>query len=137
MHYHYRPHYHDLRRYPEHATAAERARLEAAFDRLFATRTGYGALDERITLTRAKQAQLLAVLAHPELPLHNNPAELAARQRVRQRDVSFGPRTADGTRVGYLPVVGGDDQKAGREFLPLHPRPHLRGRRGGRAGGHH
>jgi len=39
---------------------------------------------------------LLKVLAHPEIPLHNNPAELGARQRVRKRDISFGPRTADG-----------------------------------------
>ena len=77
----------------------ERTRLETAFDRLFATRTGYWALDARIGLTRAKKAELLAVLEHPELPLHNNPAELAARQRVRKRDVSFGPRTAEGTRA--------------------------------------
>jgi hypothetical protein len=38
-------------------------------------------------------------LKHPELPLHNNPAELGARQRVRKRDVSFGPRTEDGIRA--------------------------------------
>jgi len=36
---------------------------------------------------------LLCVLAHPEVPLHNNPAELGARQRVRKRDVSFGLRS--------------------------------------------
>jgi hypothetical protein len=91
--------YHDLRRYQEQPTLEERQRLAAAFDRLFATRTGYLALDERIALTRAKQAELLAVLEHPEVPLHNNPAELAARQRVRKRDVSFGPRTGEGTRA--------------------------------------
>lgn len=28
--------------------------------------------------------------------MHNNPAALAARQRVRKRDISFGPRTPDG-----------------------------------------
>jgi hypothetical protein len=39
------------------------------------------------------------VLAHPEVPLHNNLAELGARQRVRKRDVSFGPRTAAGARA--------------------------------------
>lgn len=39
------------------------------------------------------------VLAYPELPLHNNPAELGARQRVRKRDVSFGPRTQAGVRA--------------------------------------
>jgi hypothetical protein len=31
-------------------------------------------------------------MAHPEAPLHNNPAELGARQRARTRDISFGPR---------------------------------------------
>lgn len=35
----------------------------------------------------------------PELPLHNNPAELGARGRVRKRDVSFGPRTEDGKQA--------------------------------------
>jgi len=29
-------------------------------------------------------------------PLHNNPAELGARHRVRKRDVSFGPRSHAG-----------------------------------------
>ena len=31
--------------------------------------------------------------------MHNNPAELAARQRVRKRDISFGPRTPDGVEA--------------------------------------
>jgi len=75
---------------------AERARLDAAFDTLFARRTGYWHLDERITTTAAKKAALLCVLDHPEVPLHNNPAELGARQRVRKRDVSFGPRSRAG-----------------------------------------
>jgi hypothetical protein len=88
--------YHELRRYQEQPTTEERRRLEAGFDRLFAQRAGYRALDERIVLTRAKKAQLLMVLEHPEIPLHNNAAELGARQRVRKRDVSFGPRTAEG-----------------------------------------
>ena len=53
-------------------------------------------MDDRIVKTRAKKDALLMVLKHPELPLHNNSAELAARRRVRKRDVSFGPRTEDG-----------------------------------------
>jgi hypothetical protein len=91
--------YAELLAYRQQPSAAERRRLAAAFDRLFATETGYGALDERIALTRAKKAALLRVLEYPELPLHNNPAELGARQRVRKRDVSFGPRTAEGVRA--------------------------------------
>src|SRR5215475_8128774 len=74
----------------------EAARLERAFEAVFTTVTGYNALDERIAKTHAKKGCLLMVLAHPEIPLHNNPAELGARARVRKRDVSFGPRTRDG-----------------------------------------
>ncbi len=61
--------------------------------------TGYEELDKRIARTKAKKDSLLLVLAYPELPLHNNPAELGARQRVRKRDVSFGARTEAGVRA--------------------------------------
>ncbi len=91
--------YAELLAYRQQPTAAERVRLAAQFDRLFATETGYAALDERIALTRAKKVPLLQVLDHPEIPLHNNPAELGARQRVCKRDVSFGPRTNEGVRA--------------------------------------
>src|SRR5438105_807882 len=77
----------------------EAARLERAFETVFTTVTGYNALDERIAKTHAKKSWLLMVLAHPEIPLHNNPAELGARARVRKRDVSFGPRTRDGAKA--------------------------------------
>lgn len=91
--------YADLLAYREQPTAAERVRLTAAFDTLFATTTDYWALNDRIAKTRVRKAVLLAVLAHPEIPLHNNLAELGARQRVRKRDVSFGPRTAEGAKA--------------------------------------
>jgi hypothetical protein len=39
------------------------------------------------------------VLAHPEVPLHNNPAEPDARARVRKRVVSYGPRSRAGART--------------------------------------
>lgn len=88
--------YRELRTYQQTPTAAERERLDAAFDTLFATRTGYVHLDRLIAKTQAQKAILLRVLEHPELPLHNNAAELAVRQRVRKRDVSFGPRSEVG-----------------------------------------
>ncbi len=91
--------YHQLLAYRCAPTSDERARLERAFDTLFATTTGYWALDDRIAKTRAKKAELLQVLDHPELPLHNNDAELGARMRVRKRDVSFGPRTRAGAHA--------------------------------------
>ncbi len=91
--------YDELLAYREHPTESERDRLWAKFDELCSTKTGYYGLDDRIEKTKGKKTTLLMVLVHPEIPLHNNPAELGARQRVRKRDVSFGPRVRDGTRA--------------------------------------
>ena len=54
-------------------------KLRQEFDELFATRTGYDALDDRIAKTAAKKDELLTVLSHPSTPLHNNASELGAR----------------------------------------------------------
>ena len=70
--------------------------MRVAFDDLFGQTSGYHQLDERLALTRAKKEALLMVLSHPEILLHNNPAELGARQRVRKRDVSLQARTTAG-----------------------------------------
>jgi hypothetical protein len=96
---HFWDYYHELLAYKQSPSEAERARLEAVFDELFATQTGYEALDERIAKTRVKKQSLLLVLEYPELPLHNNASELGVRRRVRKRDVSFGPRTEAGKRA--------------------------------------
>jgi hypothetical protein len=72
------------------------AQLSDGFEVLFSQKTGYERLDQRIAETHSKKVNLLHVLLHPEIPLHNNPAELGARQRVRKRDVSFGPRSQAG-----------------------------------------
>ncbi len=39
------------------------------------------------------------MLEHPEIPLHNNESELGARQQVRKKDISFGPRSDDGVKA--------------------------------------
>jgi hypothetical protein len=110
--------YDELLAYRQQPTAADRARLDAHFDALFATQTGYWALDERIRLTRTKKACLLLVLAHPELPLHNNPAELGARQRVRKRAISCGPRTAEGVHAwDTFQSLGATARKLGVNFF--------------------
>jgi hypothetical protein len=95
----YWDYYHQLLAYREKPTAEECKRLESEFDILFATKTGYDDLNQRIAMTCAKKTSLLQVLQHPELPLHNNASELAVRQRVRKRDVSFGPRTQLGLQA--------------------------------------
>jgi len=91
--------YRQLLAYRDAPSPAAAGRLRRSFDRLFATETGYAALDRRIALTRGHKAALLQVLDHPEVPLHNNPAELAVRRRVRKRKVSYGPQSAAGVRA--------------------------------------
>ena len=91
--------YDQLLVYREDHSPPEADRLRAEFDTIFGQTTGYDDLDKRIAKTLAKKERLLTVLDFPELPLHNNPAELAARQRVRKRDISFGPRTPDGVEA--------------------------------------
>ncbi|MCX6056037.1 MAG: transposase [Chloroflexi bacterium] len=90
--------YHQLLDYRQQPTVEERLRLETVFDDLFRKHTGYDALDQRISKTKARKDSLLLVLEYPELPLHNNASKLGVRQRVRKRDVSFGPRTEDGVK---------------------------------------
>jgi len=92
--------YYDQLRAYQAAPDAERARwLRAKFRRLFSTVTAYQELNEVIARTKAKETELLAVLAAPHIPLHNNAAELGARVRVRKRDVSFGPRSPAGLKA--------------------------------------
>jgi len=91
--------YDQLLTYREQPTSEERVRIGQEFDKLFSTTTGYETLDERIAKTKAKKRFLLMVLEHPEIPLHNNPAELGARKQVRRRKISYGTRTDEGTKA--------------------------------------
>jgi hypothetical protein len=94
----YWDYYRQLRAYQQAPTPEQAALLREQFDGLFSTVTGYDALDQRIAKTKANQEHLLLVLKHPEIPLHNNPAELDVRRRVRKRVVSYGPRSEQGVK---------------------------------------
>jgi hypothetical protein len=88
--------YQGLLQYREQPSPTQAAALQAEFDQLFAHKSGYQQLDECKARTLKKRESLLMVLSHPEILLHNNPAELGARQRVRKRDVSLQARTREG-----------------------------------------
>jgi regulator of replication initiation timing len=88
--------YRKLLAYRQHPTEKDAHSLRREFELLFEQTSGYEQLDKRLALTLAKKEQLLVVLSHPEILLHNNPAELGARQRVRKRDVSLQARTREG-----------------------------------------
>ena len=73
----------------------------------FTHKTGYEHLDERIGKTKEDKEHLLKVLVLPEIPLHNNAAELAARAKVRKKDVSLQTITEEGTKANdtFMTIV--------------------------------
>jgi len=94
--------YRSLLAYRHNPSTDEAQRLRDTFDQFFAVSADencYTQLEERKALTRAKKEALLLVLIHPEILLHNNPAELGARQRVRKRDVSLHACTSLGIQA--------------------------------------
>ena len=91
--------YRELLSYRESPSEEMAMKLRSEFVRIFTEETGYEELDQRKELTRAKMTELLLVLEHPELPLHNNPAELAARTMVQRRNISYGTQTKEGTNA--------------------------------------
>jgi hypothetical protein len=103
----YWDYYRALLQFKENPTQEQTEKLSTQFDQLFTTETPYQLLDERIAKTKAKKQELLLVLKYPQLPLHNNEAELAARVQARKRDVSLHTMTQDGTQANdtFLTIV--------------------------------
>jgi hypothetical protein len=119
--------YDQLRAYQAAPDAARARWLRTKFRRLFSTVTAYPELNAVIERTRDKETELLLGLKYPQLPLHNNAAELGARVRVRKRDVSFGPRSPAGVKAWdtYMTLVE-TTRKLGVNFA-AYVRDRLRG----------
>ncbi len=95
----YWQYYRKLFHYKKNPSSEQAKTLSTEFDTLFATKTGYDNLDERIIKSKAKKGELLTVLKHPELPLHNNLSENGARVQKRREDVSLQTKTKEGTKA--------------------------------------
>ncbi len=81
--------YRELYKYKKNPSCEIASSISAEFDILFSTNTGYNELDARIAKSKAKKKELLTVLNHPEIPLHNNRLENGARVQKRREDVSL------------------------------------------------
>jgi Transposase IS66 family len=90
--------YQRLKAYRESPTPQRRGRLEKDFDKLFMKKTGWPELDEELQKIHGKKSELLLVLEHPEIPLHNNLSENDIRQYVKKRKISAGTRSDAGRR---------------------------------------
>ena len=88
-----------LQRYRDGLTRAEADRLRGEFGQLFSVRTDDTSFDDRIAKMAAKKDELLTVLSHPEVPLHNNASELGARVSARRRDTSLHSKSLRGAQA--------------------------------------
>lgn len=91
--------YGDLTAYKKNPNTKQAELLSQKFDRLFSTETNYDELDKRIKKSKNKKNELLVVLKHPEVPLHNNMSENGARVEKRRQDVSLQTKTDEGTKA--------------------------------------
>jgi hypothetical protein len=82
-----------LNRYKSNPNINLKRKIEQEFDSLFTGTTGYIELDKRKALTLKNRKQLLAVLESPVVPLHNNGSEIAVREGVLKRKISYGTRS--------------------------------------------
>ena len=110
--------YRQLLAYKQRPTPETALELRCLFHQLLTTPTDYWELEKRKHLTREKESELLLVLEHPELPLHNNPAELGARTMVQRRQISYGTQTQTGTQAWdtFLSLVA-TTRKLGVSFI--------------------
>src|SRR5262249_23823429 len=90
--------YQDLKSYRDQPQPAQRPLLESRFDALVEQRTGYPSIDGVLKEMREHKADLLRVLEHPEVPLHNNGLESDIREYVKRRKISGGTRSEAGRR---------------------------------------
>ena len=90
--------YKKLLSYKDNPQKESAVKLSSEFDDLFIADTPFFQLNQCIKRTLEKKDELLTVLEYPQIPLHNNLAELGARRQVRKRDISLHTITEKGTQ---------------------------------------
>jgi len=89
--------YESLKAYRQVPNEAASESIQAQFKQLCTGKTGYPDLNDALQLLYAKRAEFLAVLEHPQLPLHNNLSEndIAEKGSGGNSNSRFAERLAD------------------------------------------
>jgi len=87
-----------LKKYKLIPSEALKADIEKKFDVMCATETSYQLLNNVLKRLSKNKSELLLVLEHPHLPLHNNLSERDIREYVKKRKISGSTRSDNGRR---------------------------------------
>ncbi len=85
--------YADLKRFRDHPLPELSVELEARFDTIFSQKTSFQTLNQLLKRLHQHKDELLLVLKHPQIPLHNNLSENDIREHVKKRKISGGTRS--------------------------------------------
>ena len=113
--------YDDLLAYRAAPSPAEKVRLTAEFERIFAM-TGYQQLDAQLPRRNSREPACCSCSTIPIIPLHNNPADWVPASVCANAMSALAADHRWRPSLGHLPNFDGHRPEAGREHLPLHPR---------------
>jgi hypothetical protein len=91
-----------MKRFKNNQTLELRMKVRSEFDRICNIKTLVKPLDEQLSRTKANKKELLLFLKYPQLPLHNNMAEIDIRERVIKRKISMQNRSMEGMKAWDL-----------------------------------
>ncbi len=91
-----------MKQFKNNQTRELRMKVRFEFDRICSIKTLVRPLDEQLARTKANREELLLFLKYPQLPLHNNMAEIDIRERVIKRKISMQNRSLGGMQAWDL-----------------------------------
>jgi len=91
--------YQKLKCYKREPSKEKQHQLEDEFIQLTSYKTGYPSLDSVLWNLSQNRKELLKVLEHPQIPLHNNESERDIREYVKRRKISGSTRSELGKQA--------------------------------------
>lgn len=90
--------YQSLKDFKKSPNEQKKVAIEARFDEIFTEKTCLETLNKTLNRIHLNKSELLRVLKHPDIPLHNNLSENDIREYVKRRKVSGSTRSSTGRR---------------------------------------
>jgi len=90
--------YDQLKSFKRYPLPQRKPVLERMFNRIFSQKTCFETLNQLLRRIKRNKAELLLVLDHPDIPLHNNESERDIREYVKRRKISGSTRSDLGRR---------------------------------------